>query len=126
MGYTYKRPSGRQQGWKRRTFVGSKRAYPSPRCSKSISSFADKMVLECGLEETADGSGGAYFNADKIVCQLIDALKLPIRPDHVHIQILGDGFRAMHSTNIVNVGVRVLVETEEEAGDTSFTALATL
>ena len=84
------------------------------------------MVRDSGLEEFADGSGGAQFDVNKIVCQLIDSLKLPIRPDHVHIQILGDGFRAMHSTNIVNVGVRVLVETEEEAGDTSFTALATL
>jgi hypothetical protein len=126
MGFTYKRPTGRQQGWKRRTFVGSKRAYPSPRCSKSISSFADKMVRESGLEEFTGDSGGAQFDANKIVCQLIDSLKLPIRPDHVHIQILGDGFRAMHSNDIVNVGVRVLVETEEEAGNTSFTALATL
>ena len=84
------------------------------------------MVRESGLKEFADGSGGAQFNANKIVCQLIDALKLPIRPNHVHLQILGDGFRAMHSTNIVNVGVRLLIETETEAGDTSFTALATL
>ena len=69
------------------------------------------------MEEFADGSGGAQFNADKIVSQLIDALNLPVRPKHVHIQILGDGFRAMHSTSIINIGVRLLIETEEEAGD---------
>ena len=61
------------------------------------------------------------FDIDKIVCQLIEVLEVP--PPHVHIQVLGDGFRAMHSTSIVSVGVRLLIETEEEAGDTSFTSI---
>ena len=126
MGYTYLRLTEKRHGWKRRRFFASKLTYPSPRCSKSISKFADIMVYESGLEEFSDGSGGAQFNPNKIVCQLVDALNLPTRPTHVHLQILGDGFRAMHSTSIVNVGVRLLVETEADAGDTSFTAIATL
>ena len=64
------------------------------------------------------------FDIDKIVCQLIEALE--IVPHHVHIQVLGDGFRAMHSTSIVSIGVRLLVETEEEAGDTSFTSIGSV
>ena len=42
------------------------------------------------------------------------------------IQILGDGFRAMHSASIFNVGARLMCETEEEAGDTSFTVIGSL
>ena len=67
--------------------------------------------------------GGAEFDANKIVMQLIDALPASARPKHVHLQVLGDGFRAMHSTSIVSVGVRLLIETEAEAGDTSFTSI---
>ena len=69
-------------------------------------------------------AGGARFNADKIITQLVDALDA--RPTHVHLQVLGDGFRAMKSTSVVSVGVRLMMETEEEAGDTSYTGLASL
>ena len=80
--------------------------------------------FESGLSEIKQPIAGALFSADKVICQLVNALKA--KPDHVHLQICGDGFRAMHSTSIVNVGVRLLIETEEKAGDTSYTSIATL
>ena len=126
MGFTYIRPAAGKKGWRRRKFTGSKRSYPSPRCSKSISKFADKKVLESGLRDFDDNTGGAQFDVNTIVVQLIDALQAPTKPAHVHLQVLGDGFRAMHGSSIINIGVRLLIETEEEAGDTSFTSLATL
>jgi hypothetical protein len=114
----------KKKGWRKRRFLGSKISYPSPLCSKSISKFADLKCFESGLSEMKQPLAGAQFSADKIICQLVSALK--VRPDHVHLQICGDGFRAMHSTSIVNVGVRLLIETEQEAGDTSYTSIATL
>lgn len=91
------------------------------------SHFADKMTRESGLKKLdPELGGGAEFDTDKIVMQLIDALGARSRPTHVHIQVLGDGFRAMHSTSIVSVGIRLLVETEEESGDTSFTSLGSV
>ena len=93
-------------------------------CSKSVSKFADKMTQASGLRELE--GGGAEFDSEKIVMQLIDALNTPVRPKHVHLQVLGDGFRAMHSTSIVSVGIRLLIETEEDAGDTSFTAIGSV
>ena len=114
----------KKKGWRKRRFLGSKMSYPSPLCSKSISKFADLKCFESGLSEMKQPLAGALFSADKIICQLVNALK--VRPGHVHLQICGDGFRAMHSTSIVNVGVCLLIETEQEAGDTSYTSIATL
>ena len=83
------------------------------------------MVLGAGLEEfPVECGGGAQFSADCVVMELINSLKT--RPSHVHLQIMGDGFRAMHSTNIVSVGARLLIESEAESGDTSFTAIANM
>ena len=125
MGYTYlKQNIAKKKGWRRRKFAGSDISYPSPVCSKTISKFADKKCAESGLSEFGPSIAGAQFSADKIICQLISALK--VKPDHVHIQVCGDGFRAMHSTSIVNIGVRLLLGTEQEAGDTSYTSIATL
>ena len=125
MSYTYVKPGiQKRKGWRRRRFAGTKISYPSPICSKAISTFGDLKCSESGLTEFGDGVAGAQFSADKIICQLISALK--VRPDHVHLQICGDGFRAMHSNSIVNVGVRLLIETEQESGDTSYTSIATL
>ena len=125
MSYTYLRQNiAKKKGWRRRKFVGSRISYPSPLCSKTISNFADLKCKESGLTGFGPGVAGAQFSADKIVCKLVSVLK--VRPSHVHIQVCGDGFRAMHSTSIVNVGVRLLIETEQEAGDTSYTSIATL
>ena len=127
MGYLYVEPSQpKKKGWVKRRFRNTDISFPSPICSKTISTFADKMCLASGLEELpAEWGGGAQFDADHIVIQLIDSLQHNPSPSHVHLQIMGDGFRAMKS-NIVSVGVRLLVETEQEAGDTSFTAIASL
>ena len=104
---------------------GTRSKFPTPVSSKSISKFADQKCLESGLEEfPAELGGGAQFNPATIVDELISTLPTP--PSHIHLQILGDGFRAMKSASIVSVGARLLVETEEESGDTSFTALASL
>ena len=126
MGYTYKIPSGRgQKGWRKRRFINSKYTFPVPICSKSISNFADRMTKASGLKEFGvECGGGAKFDANKIVTQLVSALD--VAPTKVHIQVLGDGFRAMKSTSIVSVGARLLLETETEAGDTSFTAIGSL
>ena len=79
-------------------------------------------------ELDAKFGGGAEFDSDKIVTQLINAAYPAgsARPDHVHIQVMGDGFRAMHSTSIVSVGIRLLIESEEESGETSFTSIGTV
>ena len=83
------------------------------------------LVKDSGLSEFgAEKGGGAMFDANKIVCQLVSSLN--IIPTHVHLQVLCDGFRAMRSTSIVSVGARLLVETEKEAGETSFTSIASL
>ena len=126
MGYTYAKPLARaKKGWKKRRFTQSKLSYPAPICAKSISKFADGLVKESGLKEFGvEKGGGAMFDANKIVCQLVSALD--ITPPQVHLQVLGDGFRAMRSTSIVSVGARLLVETEKEAGETSFTSIASL
>ena len=86
------------------------------------------MCQDSGLEEIpfAFDGAGAQLDADTVVRQLIDSLPASSRPTHIHLQILGDGFRAMHSSSIVSVGARLLIESEEEAGDTSFTALGSL
>ena len=127
MGYLYIEPTQpKKKGWVKRRFHNTDLSVPSPICSKKISAFADKMCRASGLEELPEEwGGGAQFDADQIVTQLIDSLQRTPLPSHVHLQIMGDGFRAM-KTNIVSVGVRLLVETEEEAGDTSFTAIASL
>ena len=115
----------KKQGWRKRRFHQSTIAVPAPLCSKTISKFADKMVIDAGLEEfPVECGGGAQFSADRVVMELISSLKT--KPSHVHLQIMGDGFRAMHSTNIVSVGARLLIESEEESGDTSFTAIASM
>ena len=126
MGYTYKIPCGRgKKGWRKRRFTNSKTSFPVPICAKSISIFADKMTKESGLKEfPVECGGGAKFDPSKIVTQLIHALD--VAPTKVHIQVLGDGFRAMKSTSIVSVGARLLLETETDAGDTSFTAIGSL
>ena len=104
---------------------GTKTKFPTPVSSKSISKFADQKCLESGLEELpSELGGGAQFNPSSIINELISTLEIP--PSHVHVQILGDGFRAMKSASIISVGARLLVETEEEAGDTSFTAIGSL
>ena len=83
------------------------------------------MCRNSGLEENDPScGGGAHFNPDKILLQLVESLDSS--PDQVQVQILGDGFRAMRSTSIVSVGARLMIETEEEAGDTSFTAIGSL
>ena len=110
----------------KRRFLNSKSTYPVPRCAKLISKFADKKCEASGLQELPEEcGGGAEFDPEKIVMQLVAALEAPPM-GAVNIQILGDGFRAMRSTSIVSVGVRLLIETEEEAGDTSFSAIASL
>ena len=128
MSYTYRKPTMKEKGWRIRKFVDSDLSYPSPLCSKTTSKFADKMVRDSGLKEMGADlmDGGAEFDTDKIVTQLIDALGATIRPEHVHTQVLGDGFRAMHSASIVSVGIRLLMETEEESGDTSFTSIGSV
>ena len=118
-----------KKGWRKRKFLKyPKLSYPSPLCSKTVSKFAQGMCLKSGLEEMPIqfGGGGAQFDPDKIVRQLIESLSTTSKPHHVHLQVLGDGFRAMHSSSIVSVGARLLIETEEEAGDTSFTAIGSL
>ena len=85
------------------------------------------MVLKAGLQEfPVECGGGAQFSADRVVMELISSLQQTPDPSHVHLQIMGDGFRAMHSTSIVNVGARLLIESEQESGDTSFTAIASM
>ena len=86
------------------------------------------MCLASGLEDLPEvfGGGGTQFNPEKIVKQLLEALPSASRKDQVHIQVLGDGFRAMKSCSIVSIGARLLIESEEESGDTSFTAIAEL
>ena len=131
MGYVYKSPNLHvKKGWRKRKFSRYQNlSFPSPLCSKSVSAFAQKLCEDSGLEEIGfefDGAG-AQLDPDKVVRQLIDSLPATSdRPTHIHLQILGDGFRAMHSSSIVSVGARLLIETEEEAGDTSFTALGSL
>ena len=96
-------------------------------CSKTISRYADRMSAASGLEElSVKCGGGAFFDPDTIVIELIEWLHRSSLPDQVHLQVLGDGFRAMRSTSKVSIGARLLIETEEEAGDTSFTAIASL
>ena len=126
MGYNYKKPTGaRKKGWHKKRFENSELSYPVPMCAKSISAFADKKCKDSGLEEfPPELGGGAQFDPNKIISQLIESLEAP--PPLVHVQVLGDGFRAMRSASIVSVGARLLVETEEEAGDTSFTAIGSL
>ena len=83
------------------------------------------MVKESGLTELGvEKGGGAKFDANKIFCQLVSSLDTP--PASVHLQVLGDGFRAMKSTSIVSVGARLLIETEKDAGDTSYTSIGSL
>ena len=102
MGFTYTKPTDRgKKGWKKRRFEQSIVSYPAPICAKSISKFADGLVKDSGLSEFgAEKGGGAMFDANKIVCQLVSSLN--IIPTHVHLQVLGDGFRAMCSTSIVS------------------------
>ena len=127
MSYTYKKPVPGKKGWRIRKFSKSNLSYPSPLCSKTVSTFADHLTRDFGLKEMdAEFGGGAEFDTNKIVMQLIDAVQAPTRPKHIHIQVLGDGFRAMHSTSIVSVGIRLLIETEEDAGDTSFTSIGSV
>ena len=129
MGYVYVKPTLGKKGRRKRKFGRyPKTSFPSPLCSKSVSKFADQMCLEAGLEDlTVEfGGGGAQFNPEKIVSQLIQSLPHPSRPDQVHIQVLGDGFRAMKSCSIVCIGARLLIESEEGAGETSFTAITEL
>ena len=83
------------------------------------------MVKESGLTEFGvEKGGGAKFDANKIVCQLVSVID--VSPVRVHLQVLGDGFRVMKSTSIVSVGARLLIETEKDAGDTSFTSIGSL
>ena len=130
MGYVYQTPKLQvRKGWRRRKFSKyPKLSFPSPICSKNVSKFAQNLCKESGLEEIPIqfGGAGAQFDPDKIVRQLIQSLSVTTKPTHVHLQVLGDGFRAMHSSSIVSVGARLLIETEEEAGDTSFTAIGAL
>ena len=86
------------------------------------------MCKESGLEELSNrlSGGGAQFDPEKIVQQLIESISATTKPTHIHLQVLGDGFRAMHSSSIVSIGARLLIETEEEAGDTSFTAIGSM
>ena len=127
MAYVYVSPNQpKQKGWIKRRFQGTDIAVPAPICSKTISKYANEMCLASGLEEfPVECGGGAQFNGDDIVMQLVDALQQNPLPQRVHLQVMGDGFRAMKA-NIVSVGARLLIESEDEAGDTSFTAIASL
>ena len=125
MGSVYVDPLPKKKGWRKRRFEVVDRAYPAPLCSKTASKFADTMCRDSGLKEyDATCGGGAFFNAEKILQQLVESLDCP--PTHIHVQVLGGGFRAMRSTSIVSVGARLLIESEEEAGDTSFTSIGSL
>ena len=129
MGFIYVEPSGMtKKGWVRRRFEKSGRTYPTPMCAKTASKYADTRCKQAGLKEfEVECGGGAQFDVNKIISELIGALEKQPNPDQdIHVQFLGDGFRAMKSTSIVSVGARLLVETEEVAGDTSFTGIASL
>ena len=94
---------------------------PSPLTAAEVSAHARHVCSTFGLDELMPQEGnGARFNASKVVEALISRHDPP--PSPIHIQIMGDGFRAL-KLPFLNIGARVLVDSELE---NSFTALATM
>ena len=93
---------------------------PGPLGYKSIQKFATNVSNSFNLIELNDVMG-VRVNIDRVLIDLI--AQLPEKPEHVGIQILGDGFRAMRKTKFVNIGFRILQENQK---NNSFSALATL
>ena len=100
------------------------RSMPGPLSYKTIQKFSQAQVARFKLHHVRDLSG-AQVDIDRVLVDLISQLPKP--PDHVHIQVLGDGFRAMRKQNFVNIGIRLLCEDAgAELINNSFSSLATL
>ena len=113
--------------WKPRKFVSLKSSnldFPAPLSSKTISHYADTLLHRAGLEHLSPDIGiGATLDPEHVLENLISNFDFGDEDrTRVHLQVLGDGFRALKEASIVSVGFRLLSETER--ADNSFTALA--
>ena len=93
---------------------------PGPLSFSSLQKFANRQIKYFKLVEL-ETLNGAQVDIDRVLVDLIS--QLPGSPQHVDIQILGDGFRAMRKTNFINIGFRIL---QENPNNNSFSSLATL
>ena len=93
---------------------------PGPLGYKSLQKFVNSVTSHYKLVEVP-AIPGASVAIDRILVDLIS--QLPTQVQHIDLQILGDGFRAMRKNNFVNIGFRIL---QDNPKNNSFSALATL
>ena len=93
---------------------------PAPLSYKSLQDFANSQTKKFRLVELSS-LNGAQVDIDQVLVDLIS--QLPEKPQHIDIQILGDGFRAMRKINFINIGFRIL---QDSPNNNSFSSLATL
>ena len=74
---------------------------PGPLSYKTIQKFAQAQAARFKIVHLTDLSG-AQVDIDRVLVDLIS--QLPTPPTHVHIQLLGDGFRAMRKQNLSEWG----------------------
>ena len=99
--------------------------FPCPLPIVKIRQVGIAICEQFGLQEVNSTSDdyevhGARFSIIPVLRALINQ-RHP-RPNHVHVQILGDGFNAL-GRQFLNIGVRLLLDDEL---DNSFTSIATL